>query len=118
MFNPRLNSGDVGVGVNVRQLRNEFYTRFVTTYSLRPVDTGSVFKEYGAGWKVFIADEERDGRYRQIAESDKRIAGEDLEELIIRATQKPDSEGQDDDNPLSRAFRAMSGFTRFLSSLR
>jgi hypothetical protein len=46
-------SGDVGIGLNARRLRDNFLKRFVTTYSLRPVgEIGTVFKRYPEQWKV------------------------------------------------------------------
>ena len=55
MFNPRLASGDVGVGLSVRKLRDGFLRDFVVTYSLRPIqDIGSVFRRYPGMWQVFV----------------------------------------------------------------
>jgi len=63
MFNPRLVSGDVGIGLNVRRLQNKFLKTFQTTYSLRPIqDIGTVFRCYPGLWKVFIQDESVAGR--------------------------------------------------------
>lgn len=53
MFNPRLASGDVGVGLSIRRMRDNFLSRFTTTYSLRPIaDVGSVFRRYPGMWQV------------------------------------------------------------------
>lgn len=53
MFNPRLASGDVGVGLSIRRMRDSFLNRFTTTYSLRPIqDVGSVFRRYPGMWQV------------------------------------------------------------------
>eukprot|EP00798_Chlamydomonas_sp_ICE-L_P020596 gene20596-27395_t len=47
LFNPRLSSGDVGLGLNARRMRSKFTDKFVVTYSLRPIgDYGSVFRCY------------------------------------------------------------------------
>lgn len=57
MFNPRLASGDVGVGLSIRRMRDSFLSRFTTTYSLRPIaDVGSVFRCYPGMWQVRRAD--------------------------------------------------------------
>ena len=46
-------SGDVGLGLNVRRMRNEFLSLFTVTYSLRPLgESGSVFRSYPGQWKV------------------------------------------------------------------
>ena len=53
MFNPRLASGDVGVGLAIRRMRDQFLSRFTTTYSLRPIaEVGSVFRRYPGMWQV------------------------------------------------------------------
>ena len=53
MFNPRLASGDVGVGLAIRRMREQFLGRFTTTYSLRPIaDVGSVFRRFPGMWQV------------------------------------------------------------------
>ncbi len=69
MFNPRLASGDVGVGLSIRRMRDNFLSAFTTTYSLRPIaDVGSVFRRYPGMWMVFVQDGEVQGRYKLIAE--------------------------------------------------
>ena len=45
LFNQRLSSGDVGIGLNARRIRENFLQRFAVTYSLRPVgEIGTVSK--------------------------------------------------------------------------
>lgn len=77
MFNPRLASGDVGVGLSIRRMRESFLSRFTTTYSLRPIaDVGSVFRRYPGMWQVFVQDAQVQGRYKLIAERLSRPGGE------------------------------------------
>ena len=46
-------SGDVGLGLNVRRMRNEFLSLFAVTYSLRPLgESASVFRRYPGQWQV------------------------------------------------------------------
>lgn len=79
MFNPRLASGDVGIGLNVRRLQNQFLSSFITTYSLRPIgDVGSVFRKYPGQWQVFLEDKTTPGRYQLAAERPSRPAGAPL----------------------------------------
>lgn len=86
LFNPRLASGDVGVGLNVRRLRNTFLKEFAVTYSLRPIgDVGSVFRRYPGMWQVFVNDPELPGRYKLIAEEPARPAGEALDAMVMEA---------------------------------
>jgi hypothetical protein len=123
MFNPRLNSGDVGVGTNVRELRNNFLSRFVTSYSLRPIDGGTVFKQYGDGWKVFLRDLEVEGRYTLISNTRQRIAGEELEDLIVNYLEKEQkaqagANGQSGlSNPFTQIARSLGSLQRFMRSL-
>ena len=86
MFNPRLASGDVGVGLNIRRLRESFLRDFVTTYSLRPVgDVGTVFRRYPGMWQVFVQDPELAGRFTLAAERASRPGGEALDLIILEA---------------------------------
>ncbi len=46
-------SGDVGLGLNARRLRDRLLNQFVVTYSLRPIgDLGSVYRRYPGLWQV------------------------------------------------------------------
>lgn len=67
----------MGIGLNVRRMRDKFLGSFTTTYSLRPVgdDYGSVFRQYPELWKVFVADADMPGRYKLVAERGSRPAG-------------------------------------------
>lgn len=86
MFNPRLVSGDVGIGLNVRRLREDFLGSFTVTYALRPVgDVGTVFRRYPAPWQVFYADPASPGRYLLVAERSSPPAGEALDRIFDEA---------------------------------
>jgi hypothetical protein len=67
----------VGIGLNVRRMRDQFLGSFTTTYSLRPVgdDFGTVFRQYPDQWKVFLADAGLPGRFKLVAERADRPAG-------------------------------------------
>lgn len=46
-------SGEVGLGLNVRRLLEDFQGPFTVAYSLRPIgDVGTVFRRYPGKWKV------------------------------------------------------------------
>ncbi|EFJ41630.1 hypothetical protein VOLCADRAFT_98381 [Volvox carteri f. nagariensis] len=86
LFNQRMSSGDVGLGLNARRIRNEFLKNFTVSYSLRPIgDIGTVFRRYPGQWKVFVEEENLPGRYRLIKESPTRPQGEALDFLIREA---------------------------------
>lgn len=79
-------SGDVGVGLSVRRMRDRFMSSFTTTYSLRPIgEEGTVFRRYPDMWKVFISDEGMPGRYVLAAERPSRPAGDVLDLIIMEA---------------------------------
>ncbi|XP_054789509.1 uncharacterized protein LOC129295046 isoform X2 [Prosopis cineraria] len=59
MWNPRLISEDVGVGVNVRKLRRYFLSTFTTVYSMRPLPSGAVFRCY-PGFRLFASMRDED----------------------------------------------------------
>ncbi|KZV46007.1 hypothetical protein F511_16169 [Dorcoceras hygrometricum] len=80
MWNPRLISEDVGVGINVRRLRREFLSTFTIVYSMKPLPSGAVFRCYPGLWKVFFDDKERPNRYLLAKE---QISRPDIEELEI-----------------------------------
>ncbi|XP_051125238.1 uncharacterized protein LOC127247450 [Andrographis paniculata] len=79
MWNPRLISEDVGVGINVRRLRRDFLSTFTVVYSMKPLPTGAVFRCYPGLWKVFYDDSERPNRYLLARELIRRPDIEDLE---------------------------------------
>lgn len=99
MFNPRLASGDVGVGLAMRRLRERFMGEFMTTYSLRPIgDIGSVFKRFPSNWQVFIADNDAPGRYVLAAERPSRPGGEELDLIVMSALGGGNAEGGEGGN--------------------
>jgi Domain of unknown function (DUF1995) len=50
---PKSCSGEAGIGLNVRRMRDQFLSTFTNTYSLRPIgDVGTVFRRYPGMWQV------------------------------------------------------------------
>ncbi|KAI7838252.1 hypothetical protein COHA_007941 [Chlorella ohadii] len=125
MFNPRLASGDVGVGLSVRRMRDSFLNRFTTTYSLRPIaDVGSVFRRYPGMWQVFVQDAEVPGRYKLVAERLSRPGGEALDYILMEAFGGPEggAEGGQGGQGGATGFinqlgLTISGLQRFMRSL-
>lgn len=89
MWNPRLISEDVGVGINVRRLRRNFLSTFTVVYSMKPLPSGAVFRCYPGLWKVFFDDKERPNRYLLAKEQISRPDIEDLE-IIFGGEDKPE----------------------------
>ena len=82
LINPRLASGDAGIGLNVRRMRERFMGRLTVTYCLRPVGNGTVYRRYPGQYQVFVADPSRAGRYVLAAETPARPAGEELMDIM------------------------------------
>ncbi|PSC76209.1 hypothetical protein C2E20_0092 [Micractinium conductrix] len=121
MFNPRLASGDVGVGLSIRRMRENFLSRFTTTYSLRPIaDVGSVFRRYPGMWQVFVQDEVVTGRYKLVAERLSRPGGEALDYILMDAFGGP-AEGEGGAGGatgfINQLGLTLSGLQRFMRSL-
>ncbi|KAL3143325.1 hypothetical protein ABBQ38_002162 [Trebouxia sp. C0009 RCD-2024] len=120
LFNPRLASGDAGVGLNVRRLTKQFTSTFTTSYSLRPVgDVGSVYRRYPGQWQVFVEDPSMEpGRYLLAAERPSRPAGEELDAIIEEALGlQQDPEGGGNKGIFASIGSTISSLQRFSRSL-
>ncbi|KXZ50670.1 hypothetical protein GPECTOR_15g354 [Gonium pectorale] len=126
LFNQRMSSGDVGLGLNSRRLRSNFLKNFTVTYSLRPIgDIGTVFRRYPEQWKVFVEEETMPGRYRLIKESPSRPQGEALDFMIREALMGPQAgtagaEGGEAAKPnlLEQIARTVTSLNYFMKSLK
>lgn len=118
MFNPRLASGDAGVGLNVRRIRDMLLTSFVTTYSLKPIgDIGSVFRRYPEQWKVFLEDETCPGRYKLIAEKPYRPTSDELDGIIREAQGFDKTEVNEQSSIADSVILPIRSLQRFMKSL-
>ncbi|KAK8712532.1 hypothetical protein V6N13_147769 [Hibiscus sabdariffa] len=113
MWNPRLISEDVGVGVNVRQLRRYFLRSFTTVYSMRPLAAGAVFRCYPGLWKVFYDDKDRLGRYLLAKELVSRPDAEELEMIFGNAEEK----SEQGPSLFSQAASIFSSLNRFVKAI-
>ncbi|XP_039029226.1 uncharacterized protein LOC120163325 [Hibiscus syriacus] len=113
MWNPRLISEDVGVGVNVRQLRRYFLRSFTTVYSMRPLAAGAVFRCYPGLWKVFYDDKDRLGRYLLAKELVSRPDAEELEIIFGNAGEK----SEQGPSLFSQAAGIFSSLNRFVKAI-
>ncbi|KAL6146601.1 hypothetical protein ACLB2K_057279 [Fragaria x ananassa] len=114
MWNPRLISEDVGVGFNVRKLRRYFLSTFTTVYSMRPMESGAVFRCYPGSWKVFFDDKERPNRYLLAKELLRRPDAEDLE-MIFGNMQEDSEQGPSLFDRAAGMFSSMNRFMRIIS---
>ncbi|KAB1202263.1 hypothetical protein CJ030_MR8G010097 [Morella rubra] len=109
MWNPRLISEDVGVGVNVRQLKRTF----TTVYSMRPMPSGAVFRCYPGLWKVFSDDKDRPNRYLLAKELVSRPDAEDLE-IIFGNVEENSEQGP---SLFTQAAGIFSSLNRFMKAI-
>eukprot|EP01023_Acetabularia_acetabulum_P010249 TRINITY_DN1469_c0_g1_i1.p2 TRINITY_DN1469_c0_g1~~TRINITY_DN1469_c0_g1_i1.p2 ORF type:complete len:201 (-),score=47.02 TRINITY_DN1469_c0_g1_i1:1616-2218(-) len=120
LFNPRLASGDVGIGLTARRIRDRFLSQFLVTYSLRPIgEVGTVFRKYPGMWQVFLADESMQGRYKLVAEKPGRPAGDALELIVQEALNSGEKDGEEGQGLgfLQSIGQTMSSLSRFMNSL-
>ena len=80
LLNPRLASGDAGIGLTARRLRDRFVGSFTVAYSIRPVADGTVYKAYPGMYQVFGADPQRPGRFKLLSEE---VARPSLEDVLL-----------------------------------
>nr|XP_018633518.1 uncharacterized protein LOC104117365 isoform X2 [Nicotiana tomentosiformis] len=110
MWNPRLISEDVGVGINVRRLRRNFLSTFTVAYSMRPLASGAVFRCYPGLWKVFYDDKDRPNRYLLAKEQISRPTTEDLEIIFGGVDEKEENSP----SLLDQAAGIFSSINRFM----
>lgn len=114
MWNPRLVSEEVGIGVNARNVKRYFLNSFTTVYSMRPLPNGAVFRCFPGSWKVFHDDKDRFGRYLLAKELVSRPNSEDLE-IIFGDIEEKSEEGPSLMSQAANIFSSMNRFMRFIS---
>ncbi|KDP23517.1 hypothetical protein JCGZ_23350 [Jatropha curcas] len=114
MWNPRLISEDVGVGINVRNLRRYFLSTFTTVYSMRPLPSGAVFRCYPGMWKVFYDDKDRPNRYLLATEFIRRPDAEELE-IIFGNVEDKSEQGPSLFTKAAGIFSSLNRFMRAIS---
>lgn len=116
MWNPRLFSGDVGIGLNVRRTRDNFVSTFTVVYSMRPLPQGAIFRRYPGLWKVFLDNTERPGRYILASEQPTRPLPDDLDLLLMKG-EGEEGDSSEEPSPLAKAMGVFASFNRFMRSL-
>jgi|TARA_B100001540_G_scaffold227136_1_gene201320 hypothetical protein len=120
LLNPRLASGDAGVGLNVRRMRERFLGKMTVTYSLRPLPwcNGSLFKAYPGAWKLFLEDPEEPGRFNLVDEYAQRPAGEELDDIVTAALRPKGEDGEAvEKTTAEKVFGFVREMQRFAKSL-
>ena len=122
LLNPRLASGDAGIGLTVRRWRDQFLGVMCVAYSLRPLPwcNGTVFKKFPGPWKLYIEKENVPGRFELVHESNSRPAGDELDDLVSEVYRGRDV-GEDGEMREKSAVEKLAGFAasmaRFAKSL-
>jgi len=81
LLNPQLqDAATVGVGLAGRRLRQRFLSTFETSYYLRSLVGGALFRAYPDPWSVW--QEEEDGCYSVLQTFRARPSGEEVAELF------------------------------------
>lgn len=114
LWNPRLSSGDVGIGYNVRRMREFFLTSFIPVYYLRPLTMGAIYRCYPEPWLLFKDDPSRPGHYLLVKQQGARPDADDIESLFMASTEEG---GGDGPSALDKAFGALSSLQRFMRAL-
>ncbi|CAM6104766.1 unnamed protein product [Calypogeia fissa] len=117
MFNPALQSGEVGIGLNVRRMREFFLSTFNPVYSMRTLSFGAIFRRYPGPWQVFFDDENVPGRFVLASEEPSRPVLEDVEMLFLRKGQKDEDGADKEPGPLQNLAGMLSSMSRFMQSL-
>ena len=120
LLNPRLASGDAGIGLTVRRMRDDFLGRMTVSYSLRPLPwcNGSVFKSYPGLWRLYLGDDDRPGRFKLVKESPKRPAGDELDDLVSAEFRPVGEDGEAvEASPVEKVAGFMLSMQRFMKSL-
>ncbi len=105
LLNPKLQDVSiVGIGYAGRQLRERFLSQLTTSYYLRPLENGAVFRAFPDPWEVWW--EQSEGDYQRIAEEAERPSGERLDQIFAQVLASPAKSGG-----------LLAGLQKFLNAL-
>jgi hypothetical protein len=115
MLNPRLVSGDVGVGLNVRRMRERLLSKFTTVYSVAPRPEATIFRQYPGLWQIFTEDTKQPGRLILAKEQPSRPTLDDIDMLLLGGGSGED--GEQEPSALANAVGIFASFNRFMRSI-
>jgi hypothetical protein len=111
LLNPQLEDVSIiGIGYAARQLRERFLGTIESCYYLRPLQGAAILRSYPSLWQVWL---ETNDEYQLIAEVPQRPAGEDLDQIIAKAT----STGTTDEAVPTKKPGFLTNLQRFLNAL-
>lgn len=114
MLNPRLISGDVGVGLNVRRMRERLLGKFTTVYSVRPRQDATIFRHYPGLWQIFLEDRNQPGRLVLAKEQPSRPTLDDIDYLLLGGG---NSENGEEPSAIANVVGVIGSLNRFMRSL-
>jgi hypothetical protein len=85
LFNPRLESAEIGIGLTARRLRARFINTFQVIYYLQPLEQGALWRAYPHQWQLWQNPAIPETTMRLVYESVDRPS---LEEIFQRLRQK------------------------------
>jgi hypothetical protein len=105
----------VGIGYTARQLRERFLSTLYTSYYLRSVNGGVVYKAHPCPWQVWLEVGED---FELITTQDTKPMGEELERMLIRASNAKNSGGEENSPKPKKSgiLQTMQSFLRALSN--
>ena len=121
LINPRLASGDAGLGLNFRRMRENFLGRMTVVYALQPLPwcNGSIFKRFPGQWRLYLEDEARPGRFKLVKESYQRLAGDELDDVVMAEFRPKGKDGEEiEAGAVEKVFGIVASMQRFMNSLR
>ena len=106
--------GAVGIGLTGRRLRDRFLSTLTSCYYVRPLEGAAIFRTYPGSWQVLLQTGED---YEVIAELPKRPVGEEIDQILLKATEASNPETPDAPRPKkSGIFATMQQFLKALSN--
>ena len=121
LINPRLASGDAGLGLNFRRMREEFLGKMTVVYCIQPLPwcNGNIFKRFPGLWRLYLQDETRPGRFKLVKESPQRLAGDDLDDVVMKEFRPKGEDGEEvEAGAVEKVFGVFASLQRFANSLR
>ncbi|MGA9378706.1 MAG: DUF1995 family protein [Phormidium sp.] len=115
LLNPHLeDAGTVGIGYSTRQLRERFLSTLFSCYYVRPLQGAAIFRCYPGIWQVWL---ENNGEYQLLMELPKKPVGEEIDQILIKATQPTNNDSGDTPKPKKPGiFASMERFLRALNN--
>jgi hypothetical protein len=115
LLNPHLeDAGTVGIGYTARQLRQRLFSTLFSCYYVRPLEGAAIFRCYPGLWQVWL---ETNGEYQLLVELPKKPVGEEIDQILMSATQPTTGNSGETPKPKKPGiFASMQRFLRALNS--